>query len=79
MRSLEGLKAVVTGAAGGIGAPVTRQLREAGVHVVGVDQAVCPALRRDRVLRPCRRGFACRCSSSGWRQIRRTSWSTSPV
>jgi short-subunit dehydrogenase len=42
MRSLEGLKAVVTGAAGGIGGPVTRQLREAGVHVVGIDQAVCP-------------------------------------
>jgi len=42
MRSLEGLTAVVTGAAGGIGAPVTRQLRAGGVNVVGVDQAVCP-------------------------------------
>lgn len=42
MRSLEGLRAVVTGAAGGIGAPVTRQLREAGVHVIGIDQTVCP-------------------------------------
>jgi short-subunit dehydrogenase len=41
MRSLEGLKAAVTGAAGGIGAPVTRLLREAGVHVVGIDQGIC--------------------------------------
>lgn len=41
MRSLEGMKAIVTGAAGGIGAPVTRLLRAAGVHVVGVDRAVC--------------------------------------
>jgi len=41
MRSLEGRKALVTGAAGGIGAPVARLLREAGVRVVGVDQARC--------------------------------------
>jgi len=41
MRSLEGLKAVVTGAAGGIGAPLSRLLREAGVHVTGVDQTLC--------------------------------------
>ena len=41
MRSLEGLRAVVTGAAGGIGAPVSRLLREAGVHVLGVDQQPC--------------------------------------
>lgn len=41
MRSLEGLKAVVTGAAGGIGAPVTRLLREAGVQVLCVDRAPC--------------------------------------
>ena len=41
MRSLEGLKAVVTGAAGGIGAPLSRLLREAGVHVTGIDQALC--------------------------------------
>jgi len=41
MRSLEGRKALVTGAAGGIGAPVARLLREVGVRVVGVDQARC--------------------------------------
>lgn len=41
MRSLEGMRAAVTGAAGGIGAPVSRLLREAGVHVTGIDQALC--------------------------------------
>ena len=41
MRSLDSLRAVVTGAAGGIGAPVSRLLREAGVHVTGIDQMPC--------------------------------------
>lgn len=43
MRSLEGQRAVVTGAAGGIGAPVARLLRAAGAHVTGVDRVACPA------------------------------------
>jgi short-subunit dehydrogenase len=42
MRSLEGLRAVVTGAAGGIAAPLVRLLRGAGVHVTGVDRVACP-------------------------------------
>ncbi len=43
MRWLEGRSAVVTGAAGGIGAPVARMLREAGARVVGIDRVDCPA------------------------------------
>lgn len=43
MRSLEGKRAVVTGAAGGIGAPVAQMLRAAGALVTGVDRAECPA------------------------------------
>jgi len=42
MRLLEGRRVVVTGAAGGIGAPVARLLREAGAHVTGVDRVDCP-------------------------------------
>jgi short-subunit dehydrogenase len=38
MSPLEGKSAVVTGAAGGIGAPVARMLRERGAHVLGVDR-----------------------------------------
>ncbi|KPL68464.1 short-chain dehydrogenase [Erythrobacter sp. SG61-1L] len=43
MKPLEGRVAFVTGAAGGIGAPVARLLRDAGAYVVGVDRADCPA------------------------------------
>lgn len=43
MRPLEGRRAVVTGAAGGIGGPVARLLREAGARVTGVDRVDCPA------------------------------------
>ncbi|MEO0062285.1 MAG: hypothetical protein RLZZ08_845 [Pseudomonadota bacterium] len=42
MRSLDGQRVVVTGAAGGIGAPVARLLRGAGAHVIGVDRIACP-------------------------------------
>ena len=42
MPSLEGRSIVVTGAAGGIGAPVARKLRAAGARVVGVDRVECP-------------------------------------
>jgi short-subunit dehydrogenase len=43
MRRLDGLNAVVTGAAGGIGSLVAARLREAGAHVTGVDRLPCPA------------------------------------
>ncbi|WP_336980753.1 SDR family NAD(P)-dependent oxidoreductase [Altererythrobacter fulvus] len=43
MKPLEGQTVVVTGAAGGIGAPVARLLREAGACTVGVDRVECPA------------------------------------
>ncbi len=33
----------MTGAAGGLGAPVAQLLREAGAHVTGIDRAECPA------------------------------------
>lgn len=42
MHSLDGLNAVVTGAAGGIGVPLCRQLRQRGAYVTGVDRAQCP-------------------------------------
>ena len=42
MSQLEGKVAVVTGAAGGIGAPVALLLREAGAYVIGVDRTDCP-------------------------------------
>jgi len=42
MSRLEGKTVVVTGAAGGLGSPVARRLREAGAHVIGVDRAPCP-------------------------------------
>lgn len=43
MLPLEGKTVAVTGAAGGLGAPVARLLREAGAHVIGIDRVECPA------------------------------------
>lgn len=43
MQRLDGKRIVVTGAAGGLGAPLARLLRNAGAHVVGVDRVDCPA------------------------------------
>ena len=42
MRSPEGLTIAITGAAGGIGAPVARMLRERGARVIGIDRSECP-------------------------------------
>lgn len=42
MLGLEGKRVFVTGAAGGIGMPVTRLLRERGAHVTGIDRVPCP-------------------------------------
>lgn len=49
MSRLEGKRVFVTGAAGGIGMPVTRLLREAGADVTGIDRAPCPACDRSIV------------------------------
>lgn len=43
MRPLDGCIVAITGAAGGIGAPVARLLGEAGAHTIGIDRAACPA------------------------------------
>lgn len=43
MRQLEGRKVAITGAAGGLGAPVARLLREEGAIVTGIDRVPCPA------------------------------------
>jgi len=43
MLRLEGKRIAVTGAAGGIGAPVARFLREGGAHLTGIDKVECPA------------------------------------
>lgn len=43
MSRLEGQTVAVTGAAGGLGAPVARRLREAGARVIGIDRSTCPA------------------------------------
>ncbi len=43
MSRLDGKSVVITGAAGGIGAPVARLLRDAGARVVGVDRVPCEA------------------------------------
>ncbi len=43
MPPLDGQSVFVTGAAGGIGAPVARLLKDAGARVVGIDRAPCPA------------------------------------
>lgn len=42
MRQLDGKQVIVTGAAGGLGAPVARRLREAGAQVIGIDRIDCP-------------------------------------
>ncbi|MDE8653918.1 SDR family NAD(P)-dependent oxidoreductase [Novosphingobium album (ex Liu et al. 2023)] len=38
---LEGRTIAITGAAGGIGAPVARMLRERGARIIGIDRAEC--------------------------------------
>ncbi|PZU08898.1 MAG: short-chain dehydrogenase [Sphingobium sp.] len=43
MSRLEGKRIVVTGAAGGLGAPLARLLRAEGAYVTGVDRVECPA------------------------------------
>ncbi|MCB2079687.1 MAG: SDR family NAD(P)-dependent oxidoreductase [Novosphingobium sp.] len=42
MSQLEGKRIAMTGAAGGLGAPLARMLREAGALVTGIDRAECP-------------------------------------
>lgn len=41
--TLFGRRVAITGAAGGIGTPVARLLREAGAHVTGIDRVECTA------------------------------------
>lgn len=43
MQRVDDRTVAITGAAGGLGAPVARLLREAGAHVVGIDRVDCPA------------------------------------
>lgn len=43
MKPLEGQRIAITGAAGGLGAPVARLLQDAGARVTGIDRAECPA------------------------------------
>lgn len=43
MSRLDGKRVAITGAAGGLGAPVARALREAGAHVTGIDREHCAA------------------------------------
>lgn len=43
MKPLEGRTAIITGAAGGIGAPVARLLGEAGARTIGIDRVESPA------------------------------------
>lgn len=42
MLRLDGMRIAITGAAGGIGTPVARLLRDAGAHVTGIDKGECP-------------------------------------
>jgi len=42
MKQLDGQRIVITGAAGGLGAPVARMLTEAGAQVTGIDRSPCP-------------------------------------
>lgn len=43
MQQLEGKRVALTGAAGGLGAPLTRMLRAHGAHVIGIDRIECSA------------------------------------
>lgn len=43
MLQLDGKTVAITGAAGGLGAPVARAMRAAGAHVIGIDRVPCPA------------------------------------
>lgn len=43
MRRLEGKRIAVTGAAGGLGLPLTRLLAQQGAHVLGIDRVECAA------------------------------------
>lgn len=43
MSPLEDKTIAITGAAGGIGAPVARLLSKAGAHTIGIDRVACPA------------------------------------
>lgn len=49
MKPLEGQTAIITGAAGGIGAPVARLLQEAGAHTIGIDRVDCPSCAQTQV------------------------------
>lgn len=42
MSRLDGRRIAITGAAGGIGTPVARLLRDTGAHVTGIDRVECP-------------------------------------
>lgn len=42
-QALMGKRVFVTGAAGGIGTPLTRMLHDAGAHVTGIDRTECTA------------------------------------
>lgn len=50
MKPLDGKRVAITGAAGGLGAPVARLLREAGAHVSGIDRAECPHCDDSRIV-----------------------------
>jgi len=43
MSQLDGQTVAITGAAGGLGAPVAALLREAGAWITGIDRVECPA------------------------------------
>ena len=45
-RRLDGLRVMMTGAAGGIGTPVARMLAQAGAHVTGIDRVESPACQQ---------------------------------
>lgn len=42
MLRLEARRVAITGAAGGLGAPVAKLLQDAGAHVTGIDRVDCP-------------------------------------
>ena len=49
MKRLDGKCVAVTGAAGGLGVPLTKLLRERGAYVVGIDRAECPGCNKSIV------------------------------